>query len=184
MARGDGGPVVEVFLDLACPFSVKSYKTIRTLPPSAATVIIHQVPQPWHPHSTLLHEAALAVRQLAPERYFDFFGALCDAFDQYTEDKLVDETRAQTMLRLCALAEEKVGVSAKAVEELLEHPRASTGGNAGCKMTQWVKWCVKHHRARGVHVTPTVFVHGIQAPQIDSSLSAEGWLEILQGLRR
>lgn len=48
------------------------------------------------------------------------------------------------------------------VEPLWERLRIepSASGNGGNATTQAVKFATKYHRARGVHVTPTVFVNG------------------------
>ena len=36
------------------------------------------MPQPWHPQSSIVHEAALAVAEVAPSKYFDFVDAVYD----------------------------------------------------------------------------------------------------------
>merc|ERR1719393_478314 len=69
-----GKPVViELFLDLICPFSSKMYKTVydEVLPVFGQQIsfVIHQVPQPWHPQGTYVHEVALAVQQVEPQLY-------------------------------------------------------------------------------------------------------------------
>ena len=48
-------------------------------------------------------------------------------------------------------------------------------GNVGNAVTQAIKWSVKFHRARSVHVTPTVLLNGIEAPDVSSGWSAEQW---------
>jgi hypothetical protein len=44
--------------DLACPFSGKLFKSVLKVLPQykgRARWVMHQVPQPWHPQSTLMH---------------------------------------------------------------------------------------------------------------------------------
>ena len=54
-------------------------------------------------------------------------------------------------------------------------------GNEGLgNVTQYLKWAVKYHRIRGVHVTPTVFINGIESPDVSSGWSETEWLEKLQ----
>ncbi len=54
-------------------------------------------------------------------------------------------------------------------------------GNDGLgDVTQCLKWAVKYHRMRGVHVTPTVFINGIEAPDVSSGWSYKEWLEKLR----
>ena len=52
--------------------------------------------------------------------------------------------------------------------------------NGGNGVTQRVKWAVKNHRARGVHVTPTVFVNGVEAVEVSSSWGLEEWCAFLE----
>ncbi len=51
------------------------------------------------------------------------------------------------------------------------------GNNGLGVVTQHLKWPVKYHRMRGVHVTPTVFINGIESPDISSGWSYNEWLE-------
>ena len=48
--------------------------------------------------------------------------------------------------------------------------------------TKLLKFAIKHHRVRGVHVTPTVFVNSIEAPDISSSWNADKWMEKLKAI--
>lgn len=176
------GPEIELFLDLACPFSRKLFMSAygdETVRASGARFVMHQVPQPWHWQSAVMHEAALAVRQLRRDAYFPFVAAVFAAQESYVDSAVAAETREAVATRLAALAEAACGVPAAEVRGLL----ATGEGNSGTAVTQQVKWAVKHHRARGVHVTPTVFVHGIEAPQVSSSYSKEQWLELVGELR-
>jgi len=67
--------VVEVFLDLCCPFSAKMYKVLiddvmPSLPAdSGVDLLIQSVPQPWHPQSTYMHEASLAVKEVDETKF-------------------------------------------------------------------------------------------------------------------
>jgi len=49
---------------------------------------------------------------------------------------------------------------------------SADGGNAGNAMTQHIKWACKYHRGRGVHVTPTVHVNGLEAGIVSSGAAA------------
>ena len=55
-------------------------------------------------------------------------------------------------------------------------------GNSGNKATGLLKFCCKYHRIRAVHVTPTVFVNGIEASDISSGWTVEQWGEKLSGV--
>ena len=43
-------------------------------------------------------------------------------------------------------------------------------------MTQAMKWYVKYHRLRSIHVTPTVLCNGLEAVEIGSA-----WTEVPRG---
>merc|ERR1712000_475301 len=70
----------EIYLDYVCPFSAKQFKTLQSVVfplvkanpqwASSLTFIFRQQVQPWHPSSTLVHEAGLAVLQIAPDKFW------------------------------------------------------------------------------------------------------------------
>jgi hypothetical protein len=71
---------LELYLDYVCPFSAKMFNTMYTsvFPliqqkySSKVQVIFRQQIQPWHPSSTLVHEAGAAVLKLQPAKFWDF----------------------------------------------------------------------------------------------------------------
>ena len=175
-----GKPVViELFLDLICPFSSKMYKTVydEVLPAFGQQVsfVIHQVPQPWHPQGTYVHEVALAVKQVQPALYPAVCRALCAAYDsgKFTDADTWNKSRAQVFTHSAPALHPPwpqsilpgllSGLSAphpiplQIYEELLDiaaatgAPRAAvaallTDTGSGSGMTQSLKWAVKLHR--------------------------------------
>ena len=141
------------------------------------TITIHQVVQPWHPQGTMVHEAALAVREVAPEQYAPYVSAIYKAYTdgKFKDDDTWNKTRAQIYHELLELVPK--GVSNDAVRKLLE--MGEGGGNAGNEMTKHIKFACKFHRTRGVHVTPTVFVNGVEAGVVSSGWSEEDWKKFL-----
>ena len=172
---------IECFLDLICPFSAKMFNTLydKVIPSldDDITVTLHQVVQPWHPQGTMVHETALAVKEVAPEKYAPYVSTLYAAFmeGKFKDEDTWDKTRAQIYDDLVALIPE--GVDTNAVRALLAMGEA--GGNAGNEMTQQLKFACKFHRTRGVHVTPTVFVNGVEAGVVSSGWSEEDWKKFL-----
>ncbi|ERF71084.1 hypothetical protein EPUS_07756 [Endocarpon pusillum Z07020] len=81
---------LEIYLDYTCPYSRKLFQTLHPAItslvtqkyPSTLRVIFRQQIQPWHPSSTLCHEAALAVLRLAPTEFWHYSAAL---FERQTE---------------------------------------------------------------------------------------------------
>lgn len=82
-------------------------------------VIFRQHVQPWHPSSTLTHEAALAVLKLAPHKFWDFSKTLFSQQTAFFDENVVFETRNDTYSRLAGLGS-SVGVDKGKMYELLQ----------------------------------------------------------------
>ena len=147
--------------------------------------LFRQMIQPWHPSSTLVHEAGLAVARLAPSQFWEFASALFAVQQDFYDVNVVHESRNQTYRRLAKLAAGSAGVSEDEVYALLEvSDKAGPEGqlNIGNQVTNDVKVVVKMARLVGVHVTPTVITNGVVAGEISSSWTGDQWLEYLQKL--
>jgi predicted DsbA family dithiol-disulfide isomerase len=176
-----GVHTLELYLDYVCPFSAKLFSTVYThiLPltsstyPQARFIFRHQI-QPWHPSSTLVHEAALAVARVSPEKFLPFSKLLMEGQAQFFDDATVEESRSATYARLAKLAGE-VGVDEEEVKALLRLGE----GNEGNQITGDLKRVVREARTRGIHVSPTVVFDGIVENAISSGCTKEQWLEWL-----
>lgn len=148
---------------------------IKADPKKAAAIAIkiHHVVQPWHPQSTLVHEAALAVKKVdTTEAYLEYILWVCKTFAE--GGKFTDEDTWSKSREL--IYEDLVSGSSKASETKAVLSPGGIKGNKGNLVTQDIKWACKHHRAMGVHVTPTVFANGIEAVQISSGWTCEQWM--------
>lgn len=183
---------IEIYLDYVCPFSAKMFKTImssvapkiRADPKLANKLqfIFRQQVQPWHPSSTLVHEAALAVMKLSPGRFWEFSKALFDDQKSYFDVNVVNEPRNATYRRLARLGAQSAGVQEEDMYKLLAIPdKASDDGslNIGNGVTNDLKVAIKMARLVGVHVSPTVIFDGVVNNDISSGWSADQWLEWL-----
>ncbi|KAL8785469.1 MAG: hypothetical protein Q9195_008612 [Heterodermia aff. obscurata] len=140
---------LELYLDY---FSAKMFKTVHTtvlplLPrkyPSQLSIIFRQQIQPWHPSSTLVHEAGTAVLRLAPDKFWSFSAKLFEQQKDFFDVYVVNETRNQTYRRLAKVAGQ-VGLDEAEVYGLLEIPdkEVDGGANVGNKVTDDVKLMVK-----------------------------------------
>jgi len=194
--KTDPPPVVEVacYLDLVCPFSGKMFRTlyedilmgkfwkderIRKF----ISIKIHHVVQPWHPSSALVHEAALAVKKVVDKsRYLEYISWVCKEFKgeerKFSDADTWNKTRKEIYEELIP-SSLFPNENRETILELLIPPEGFTG-NSGNGVTQDIKWATKHHRAMGVHVTPTVFVNGIEAVQISSGWTVQQWMEFFE----
>lgn len=177
---------IEVWYDFACPFSAKSFLTItkEVLPayaekaPSKIQFLHYQYPQPWHAPGAYAAEISLAVEAVDPTKYL----ATCQLFFA-EQQKLVfdcvsyDMTRTAMYEKLATAAAEATGVDKAAILEKVKFLGSSP--NSGNEMGQMMKWYVKHGRKNGIHVTPTVYVNGIEEGTISSGWTLEQWSEYL-----
>ncbi|KZZ90184.1 Thioredoxin-like fold protein [Moelleriella libera RCEF 2490] len=180
----------ELYLDYCCPFSAKIFRNLtkEVIPAirentewsSKLTLIFRQQVQPWHPSSTLMHEAGLAVLRLAPEKFWDFSAQLFEEQKDYFDVSVVNETRNATYGRLAKVAA-KVGVDESEVLKLLKiGDSASDKGslNIGNQVTNDLKVITKMNRLIGVHVTPTVVFDGV-VQDTSSGWTLDQWKEWL-----
>ncbi|KAI0396506.1 hypothetical protein F5Y17DRAFT_104976 [Xylariaceae sp. FL0594] len=183
---------LEFYLDYVCPFSARQFQTlyhvvaplIRSHPQWSSRVqfVFRQQVQPWHPSSTLAHESALAVLQVAPGKFWAYSDTLFREQKAYFDVSVVAETRNETYTRLAKLAATSVGVDEKDVYDRLAIPeRAADDGslNVGNKVTDDLKVLVKTARLVGIHVSPTVLFNGVVANEISSGWTKEQWEEWL-----
>ena len=92
-----------------------------------------------------MHEAAVAVLQIAPEKFFEFSAALFTQQTEYFDVNVVKESRNQTYARLAKLAD-SVGVPETKVLALLEvsdKPSDDGALNTGNGVTNDLKLLVK-----------------------------------------
>ncbi|MCJ1332347.1 hypothetical protein MMC10_009039 [Thelotrema lepadinum] len=181
---------IELYLDYVCPFSAKMWKTLSTSTfptlqqkyPFKVRFILRQQIQPWHPSSTLVHEAGAAVMKVSPNKFIEFSTALFDHQKEYFDVNVVKEGRNQTYKRLAGLAG-SVGVDPDKIYSLLEvsdKPSDDGSLNSGNGVTNDIKQMVKANRLTGVHVTPTVLFNGIEEKSISSSFTGDQWEEWLK----
>ena len=84
-----------------------------------------------------------------------------------------EKSRGQIYAELVELAK-SVGV-----EGIDEKLKMKESGECN-EMTQRLKWAVKYHRCRAVHVTPTVHVNGLEAGIVSSGWTPEQWCAFLE----
>lgn len=184
----DSAPViVDLYLDYCCPFSAKFFikwhdevlPVLNDKHKGRFQVVFRHVVQPWHPTSTLMHEVALAVAQAAPEKFIEFSYGLFKEAPAFFDEPTYDKTRKQIYEELCELAAKKTGLDI--ASKLYDIVSIKSGtGNAGNSVGVDIKYFTRYHRTVGVHVTPTVFVGGIVAGNLESSTSPEDALTILE----
>lgn len=140
---------LEFHLDYTCPFSARFFRHLLTalalvpsIPnPYGLNLIFRQQVQPWHPTSTLVHEAALIAERYGQAEgegwegnpFWVFSKAAFDHQTEFADHKTKKEGREETYTRLAKLLKDSVGVDEdKAMAELKIKPAtAENSGNVG-----------------------------------------------------
>ncbi|CAG8464807.1 5133_t:CDS:10 [Funneliformis caledonium] len=181
--------VLEVYLDYVCPFSAKLYKRVRNevlpyieenYPGKVQFIFRHQV-QPWHPFSTVVHEAALAVEKIESTKFFQFSDKLFEVQKQYFDESVHNLSRAQIYESLAKHVKE-IGMSDSQFLSLLYIPVVSDiekARNEGNKITSDLKLHIKLGRETRIHVSPTVLFDKIVDNEVSSGWNFDQWKEWL-----
>ena len=178
--------VVEMFHDVCCPFSNTMFSTIYNPVISELRTnkvidniefLFHCVPQPWHSQSCCMNEGVMAAFILDESRAVSYINGIFAQQTTFFDDSTGDLSRNGLYERLSDIAVNS-GYDRAEFRALLS--LAEVEGNEGLgEVTQHLKWAVKYHRVRAVHVTPTVFINGMEAPDVSSGWGPEAWLEKL-----
>jgi hypothetical protein len=139
--------------------------------------------QPWHPSSTLVHEAGIAVSRLAPDKFWEFAAALFADQKSYFDVNVVNESRNATYRRLAKLVAGSTGLVEDEVYGLLavpDKPGADGSLNNGNAVTNDLKIAIKMARLVSIHVSPTVLFDGLVANDISSGWTTDQWIEFLE----
>jgi protein-disulfide isomerase len=183
---------LEFYLDYVCPFSAKQFKTFYTsvvplikqkYTNPGVRVIFRQQVQPWHPSSTLVHEAGLAVARTKPDKFWEFSEKLFEKQKEYFDVNVVNELRNDTYKRLANLAGSVDGVDGSQILSMLlvpDKPGEDGSLNIGNKVTNDLKVLIKMGRLASVHVSPTVLFDGVPDNSISSSWTVDQWEEWLE----
>jgi len=145
-------------------------------------VIFRQHIQPWHPSSTLTHEAGVAVLKLAPHKFWPFSEVLFKKQKEFFDVNVVNECRNATYARLAKIAA-TVGVDEAQMLALLtvdDKPGPEGDLNIGNGVTNDLKLMTKANRVIGVHFSPTVFFDGVEERTISSRFTPDQWEQWLK----
>jgi len=179
---------LDVFLDYVCPFSRKMSNNLEThVKPliendgiyfRKVKVIIRLQVQPWHGSSTFVHEIALAVARVCPQKFWEFHLALMNGQEDFYDIPSSKRTPIETRERLVELALPIVGEDKKKeLTELLAHKTFPNGGN---EVTDELKYPIKFSRQNSIHVSPTVLWDGLVAGEISSGWGEAEWTDFLK----
>mmetsp|Transcript_5847 Transcript_5847/g.15858 ORF Transcript_5847/g.15858 Transcript_5847/m.15858 type:complete len:220 (-) Transcript_5847:346-1005(-) len=195
--------VVELFQDVACPFSkrlmlrvldgddcvMKRIEKHATLSGGKVELVFHNVPQAWHPQSAVMHEGFFAYHLAAGSdsaKTIAYLNAFYHQQPQFEDIHTKDKSRVDIHNMCVDIAksiESDDAVIAKMKSNLSFDHLTPENGNMGLpQVTKALKFSIKHHRLRGVHVTPTVFINGIESTDMSSSWTVDEIIEKLESV--
>lgn len=177
--------VVDLFLDFVCPYCDRLWSTVvvnNDLPNKYKShvefIFRHQI-QPWHIQSSVVHAVIMVVAREQPSRLFDAITAIFkrqrELFDEHMEDKSQIEMYEKVLSILNEETQIQLDRNLFRINQ--------TESNAGNAMTADLKYHIKYARKHGVHMSPTVFVDGLEEPAIDSKWTVEQWTAYLDKLQ-
>ena len=178
--------VVEMFHDVCCPFSNKMFNTVsgavlaeleRRDLREKVEFLFQCVPQPWHSQSCCMNEAVMAAVILDGRKACAYIGNLFARQTEFFDDTTKDLSRNQLYDKLSAIGAES-GYDGASFRNLLSLDGVQGNDGLG-DVTQRLKWATKYHRVRAVHVTPTVFMNGLEAPDVGSGWGVDEWMATL-----
>ena len=94
--------VLDVYVDFCCPFSAIVYnRLVDDVIPAfakrseeALQVVFYQVPQPWHPQGTMMHEAVIGAAELSGN-YAAAYAAMFANREKFVDIETFDKTRSE-----------------------------------------------------------------------------------------
>lgn len=179
--------ILEAFLDFCCPFSAKMFLKLsssifplmKSSTPPIQFVFRHQV-QPWHPQSSLMHEASLAVEKISPGKFYEYCGVLFQNQENFFDIKISNLTRPQITDKLIGLASQ-ININSEELKKLLYlNTQNNNDKNVGSRVITELKYHIKLSRQLSVHVSPTVYFDGILESQVSSSWDTNKWKEFFE----
>ncbi len=121
----------------------------------------------------------MAVAREQPARLFDAITGLFqrqrELFDEHVEEK----SQVEIYQKILEILNEETQIQ---LDMNLFRTKKSEA-NAGNAITSDVKYHIKYARKHAVHVSPTVFVDGLEEPEISSQWTVDQWKAYLDKLQ-
>jgi len=107
IGKVSSGQVCEIFVDLACPYSRKTFLTISQISykyTDQMAFVYHNVIQPWHHQSLWLHESTFAVKILYPEVEHVYWKTLFEDAPRWYDKEIYGWTRGEFYDQIASFA--------------------------------------------------------------------------------
>jgi protein-disulfide isomerase len=180
------------FLDFTCPFSKKLFDTVYSNMDKFGNARVafrfHEIVQPWHFQSTIVHEAACVVRAVHPEspdKQVAAWASLFSKQEEFFDVNVGEEGRDKIHARLSVVLEEFVPKETYLAMVAYDPQKIKEGSkNPGCAITQQIKDLTRYSRRVGVHVSPSVYLNGEEQTKVSSGWTMEQWEAFVKGKQK
>lgn len=133
-------------------------------------IVAMPFPQPWHMHSNTMNAAVLAAEDVAgQEKAVELMQVLYSKRERFSDEATLDKSVRDVWVIAAELAE-GVGVDKEAFLGRFEFLK-----EGGSLVMKRLKHYIKAGRKQGVHVSPTVYVNGVEDGSIGSSWGLDEW---------
>jgi len=176
----DAQVIVEVFLDLLCPFSKKAFLRLKEVVDhykNQVQVRIINFVQPWHPQAYYLSivgaSTYFASNKSSPgsgdAQFLKYFDLAFDRQADFSDEKVAQKTADQLLTESATLAASVTGLSQETILQVAKEDPTII----------FLKIHQKYGRQNGIHVTPTYLINGLNEASISSSWTLEQWTSFL-----
>ncbi|CDR45025.1 CYFA0S16e01266g1_1 [Cyberlindnera fabianii] len=183
---------VDIYVDYACRFScilfTNWYENIYPKLSEAygnkiQFIFRHQV-QVWHPTSTMMHEASLAVAQIKPEAFLEVSYRFMKNNKQFYDEATADLSRNEIYEKLydSCIGPYIEGVKKDVFLNKLVIKKSEDPKNSGNAVSNDLKAFTKIGRQNSIHATPTIVVNGYTDGSFESSTPLDKVESKLQAL--
>jgi protein-disulfide isomerase len=102
---------------------------------------------------------------------------------EFFDVNVANKSRTEMHAQLSELLKDVIA-SKDQYQSLIEYDKAKIQKgalNPGCAVTQQIKDVSRYTRSVGVHVSPTVYLDGVEQKEVSSGWTIERWDEFLNG---
>jgi protein-disulfide isomerase len=167
--------LLEEFLDLQCIKCQAAHPTIKQVlahyGPDKIYYIQHINPLDLHRQAWDAAKSAAVVNKYTPQHYWDYIDYMFANQNQYYDAAWFNKTEAQ-LYDLFATWGEQYNIKKQLFVKEMSSDYAFSVADMGRLFSV----------TRGVHFTPTFYVNGVKATQVDSTTTVQQWIQFLDPL--
>ncbi|MGV2829048.1 DsbA family protein [Myxosarcina sp. GI1(2024)] len=175
LGRADAPIILEMFFDLECPFSKKSWTKILKVAETYSDrlyLILQPMTLGNHRQSWDATKAAIAVAGDDTDKFVDFATYLFQHQGEFANEAFKDKTQTDFHRLLASYAADGFDWNERELIDRLESKEIYNQARVPARLAV----------VRGVWSTPTFFINGAEATDLSSQSSLEDWQQTIDSL--